>query len=481
MIILRPARQLLQTGLAGQTTAKTGRILPVSVYSLLQATPLTGISVYLLRFPQSSARAAAGLLADDRRHSNLLPAVRAADFPDLQNVPTISTGGGLCVSQRSAASDTACLAYGICYPAVAAYHSPQPLRKLMTRSGSLRRAVDLAPHPIHELQVLHILRKVIQSSQKGPGISERLKCCGAERGRRAKPLLLSHPDHYAVGRLLEGHGNAGVSTRMRARSRGDLHGYAVCLLQHLCAQAAPVELGYQGLGQIRGLHVPVQESLLHLFDYNREAIFPFQSIYDMRRFWFHLTMCMGIAASMLGLGLALRTSGRVLAQSAASDTPQPGSGSAYITQTYSEAINVRTGPSTVYYPVIGHMPIGATAPAIAASPSREWIEISYPGGPGGVGWVYAANVTLTGSLQVVEPPPTEAPLETATIDPTLAAAFSAAPTETRLPTFTPPPPLSIPVFPDSGASSLHFPMGWAIGLIALVGAGALGVSFFGRR
>jgi hypothetical protein len=190
---------------------------------------------------------------------------------------------------------------------------------------------------------------------------------------------------------------------------------------------------------------------------------------------------MGLAASMLGLGLALRTSNRALAQSAPTDTPQPGSGSAYITQTYTEPVNVRTGPSTVYYPVIGQLPIGATAPAIAASPSREWIEISYAGGPGGVGWIYAANVTLTGSLQIAEPPPTEAPLQTATIDPTLAAAFSVAPTETRLPTFTPPPPLVIPVFTDPGASAVHFPMGWAIGLIALIGAGVLGVSFFGRR
>ncbi len=190
---------------------------------------------------------------------------------------------------------------------------------------------------------------------------------------------------------------------------------------------------------------------------------------------------MGLAASMLSLGLALRTSHGALAQSVATDTPQPGSGSAYITQTYSEPVNVRTGPSTVYYPVIGRLPIGATAPAIGASPSREWIEISFPGGPGGVGWIYAANVTLTGSLQVVEPPPTESPLETATIDPTLAAAFSVAPTVTRLPTFTPPPPLAIPVFTDSGASSVHFPLGITIGLIALVGVGVLGVSFFGRR
>ena len=189
---------------------------------------------------------------------------------------------------------------------------------------------------------------------------------------------------------------------------------------------------------------------------------------------------MGLAASMLGLGLVLHSNGHVRAQSSSTDTPTPGSGSAYITQTYTEPVNVRTGPSTVYYPIIGHLPIGATAAALAASPSREWIEISFPDGPGGVGWVYAANVTLTGTLEVVEPPPTAAPLETATIDPTLAAAFSVPATATRLPTFTPPPPLVVPSFPEGGPSG-HFPMGWTIGVIVVLGAAVLGVSFFGRR
>jgi uncharacterized protein YraI len=201
----------------------------------------------------------------------------------------------------------------------------------------------------------------------------------------------------------------------------------------------------------------------------------------MQRFWFQFSIWMGFAASILGLALALTRNGPALAQAGATDTPQPGAAAAYITQTYTEAINVRTGPSTVYYPVIGKLEIGATASAIAASPSREWIEISYPAGPNGVGWIYAANVTLTGSLQIVEPPPTVAPVVTATFDPTLAAAFTVDPTQTRLPTFTPPPPLTVPAFPDSGGPSNGFPIGLTISLLALVGAAVFGVSFFGRR
>jgi uncharacterized protein YraI len=168
-------------------------------------------------------------------------------------------------------------------------------------------------------------------------------------------------------------------------------------------------------------------------------------------------------------------------QAAATETPSAAGASAYITQTYTEAINVRTGPSTVDYPTIGQLPIGATAPALATSPHHEWIEISFPGGPGGVGWIYAANVTLTGSLQVVEPPPTATTLATATIDPTLVAAFHIEPTETRLPTFTPAPPLAIPTYQDPVVPAAGFPMGGAIFVIAVVGVLALVVSVFGRR
>jgi uncharacterized protein YraI len=171
----------------------------------------------------------------------------------------------------------------------------------------------------------------------------------------------------------------------------------------------------------------------------------------------------------------------VIAQDAATATPASNGASAYITQTYSEAINVRTGPSTVDYPTIGQLPVGSTAPALATSPHHEWIEISFPAGPGGVGWIYAANVTLTGTLQVVEPPPTATPLATATIDPTLVAAFQIEPTVTRLPTFTPAPPLVIPTYPDPTVPVTGFPIGGAIFVIAVLAIMVLVVSLFGRR
>ena len=110
---------------------------------------------------------------------------------------------------------------------------------------------------------------------------------------------------------------------------------------------------------------------------------------------------------------------------------------------YSEPINVRGGPSTVYYPIVGRVFPGDVLPALGVSPGREWVQIAYSDAPGGVGWLYATYVSISGGdLQVVEPPPTQTPIATATINPTFAAAFIFLPTSTRMPTFTPPPPLT---------------------------------------
>ena len=198
----------------------------------------------------------------------------------------------------------------------------------------------------------------------------------------------------------------------------------------------------------------------------------------------HSRFQIGIWMSILASALAFQTpaSGRpVVSAQALTPTEIPGGPGAYITVTYSEPVNVRTGPSTVYYPVIGQLPVGTVAPALGASPSRVWIQIEFPAGPGGVGWVYAANVTLTGTLRIVEPPPTATPLASPTFDQTLAAAFTIQPTATRLPTFTPPAPLVVPTFADVPDQSQGFPMGIVILVLFLIGILVLFVSFLGRR
>jgi len=156
----------------------------------------------------------------------------------------------------------------------------------------------------------------------------------------------------------------------------------------------------------------------------------------MKRFWFKLIFRIFIAAGAMFLLVSIIPGETALAQG---ETPPPG---VYITVTYEEQINVRSGPSTVLYDVIGHLQPGDTALALGVSPGRDWVKISFPPAPDGIGWVYADLVTLSdGNLLVVEPPPTATPRVTATIDPTLAAAYTFAPLPTRLSTFTPPPPL----------------------------------------
>ncbi len=189
------------------------------------------------------------------------------------------------------------------------------------------------------------------------------------------------------------------------------------------------------------------------------------------------------AALCLGLGLAISSRARVLAQGGATQTP---AASVYITVLNNigePAINVRSGPSTAYYPIIGQLPVGATAPALGVSPGRAWIQISYPAGPAGVGWVYAEYVSLSpGYLPVVQPPPTPTLPATATFDPTWIAQFNLQPTPSRLPTFTPPAPLAMPTFSDPPhRPSGGFRAGMLILAFGAIGSLGLAISLIGRR
>ncbi len=135
-------------------------------------------------------------------------------------------------------------------------------------------------------------------------------------------------------------------------------------------------------------------------------------------------------------------------------------------------VNLRSGPGALYDRV-GVLLIGQKAPAKGRSPLGEWILVEYPGVPGGTAWVYALYVKIEPSTQlpIIEPPPTPTPIQTATIDPTLAAKFVVTLEPTRLPTFTAPPPLAIPTFSVESSPTLRgLPMGFVI-----LGMAALGI------
>jgi uncharacterized protein YraI len=151
----------------------------------------------------------------------------------------------------------------------------------------------------------------------------------------------------------------------------------------------------------------------------------------------------------------------------------------FVTVIYSEPINVRGGPSTVFYPVVGRVFPGDIFQALGVSPGREWVQIVYPDAPGGIGWLYAIYVSVEGGeLQIVEPPPTATPIATSTINPTFAAAFIFQPTATRMPTFTPPPPLEVPQFDDEiAARPSGIAPGWLVLGLLLIGGGGYFITF----
>jgi hypothetical protein len=201
-----------------------------------------------------------------------------------------------------------------------------------------------------------------------------------------------------------------------------------------------------------------------------------------KKFGFWIILILGIAG-LFSLG---SSSLPVAAQEQASSTPTltPISAGRFITVTYIEPINVRTGPSSFDYPIVGSIPVGGTAPAIGRSPAGEWIQIIFPDAPGGTGWVYAPNVTLSPGpfLPIVEPPPTATPLETPTLNPTFVAAFQTVVPPTRLPTFTSPPPLAIPTYRNSASASFgRLQTGWIIIGLGLIGILGMAVSSFRRR
>ncbi|MBN2386819.1 MAG: SH3 domain-containing protein [Anaerolineales bacterium] len=202
------------------------------------------------------------------------------------------------------------------------------------------------------------------------------------------------------------------------------------------------------------------------------------------RFWLKISFWFIFLLGLLALFATGPARTPVLAQQSTGSVPTV-TGTAtgpIVTITYPEQVNVRAGPSSVYYPAIGVMLPGQTAPALGRTSGGEWIQIYYPGVPGDVGWIYAPLVSLTpGFLPIVEPPPTATPRTTPTIDPTLQAAFQVPMTPTRLPTFTPAPPLSVPTFERLSGTRTGVPMGLVLFGLALVGMFGALVSFLRGR
>lgn len=150
-------------------------------------------------------------------------------------------------------------------------------------------------------------------------------------------------------------------------------------------------------------------------------------------------------------------------------------------------IKIYAGPSSLgEYPAVGILLANETAPALARARGKpDWIQIYYPGVPGSRGWVFALYVQLSpgANLDIIDVPATPTPLSTPTINPTLVAAFIGQQTPTRLPTFTPPPPVDLPQFSDTDPNSqtTGVPTGLLILSLALFGLFGVVLSYLRGR
>lgn len=132
--------------------------------------------------------------------------------------------------------------------------------------------------------------------------------------------------------------------------------------------------------------------------------------------------------------------------------------------------NLRAGPGTDY-DLLGALAHGDAAPATGRSARNDWVQIEYAGGPGDRAWVWIKTIALQGgtieSLPVIDPPPTP------TLPPTATGEIGPVPTliPTRLPTFTPPPPVSAVTFTDPPLTGSRFPV--ALLIIGLFAFGLL--------
>jgi hypothetical protein len=203
--------------------------------------------------------------------------------------------------------------------------------------------------------------------------------------------------------------------------------------------------------------------------------------YEMNKNQFHF-LSLTFLAVPLFLGTLFASTPTVVLAQQPTETPASPTG-LFITVLFDEPeINVRLGPNSSVYPIVGKLPAGATAPALGRSPGGDWIQIEFPGAPNGRGWVYSPLVQVSppGNLQIVEPPPTPVPPPTATFDPTLVAQFSVQPTSTRLPTFTPAPALTHPAYETTTSSRDSVPIGTIIIALAILGLIGFPISLIRR-
>ena len=203
--------------------------------------------------------------------------------------------------------------------------------------------------------------------------------------------------------------------------------------------------------------------------------------------WLKVALLSISLAALIALSLLVSARDTAIAQQPTGSVPTvTGTASGPVVTVYADLVqvDVYAGPSTYLYPAVGVLLAGQSVPALGRGQDADWIQVVYPGVLGSSAWVYAPYVRISpgANLQRVDAPPTPTPFSTPTIDPTLAAAFIAPETPTRLPTFTPPAEIVIPTFVDEDADQTNrIPVGLLIFSLGFVGALGVLISFLRGR
>jgi uncharacterized protein YraI len=199
-----------------------------------------------------------------------------------------------------------------------------------------------------------------------------------------------------------------------------------------------------------------------------------------------ITLLVFVPVALVLVSLTAPQKDAVIAQQPTGSIPTvTGTASGPIVTVYAdlEQVDVYSGPSTYLYPAVGVLLAGQSVPALGRGQDPDWIQVFYPGVMGSTAWVYAPYVRISpgARLPTVEAPPTPTPFSTPTINPTLAAAFIAPETPTRLPTFTPPAEIVIPTFVEEGEQANRIPVGLLMFSLGFVGALGVLISFLRGR
>ena len=203
--------------------------------------------------------------------------------------------------------------------------------------------------------------------------------------------------------------------------------------------------------------------------------------------WLKISLMGFLVAAFAGIVLNVPSQITVTAQQPTGSVPTvTGTVSGPFVTVYTDRaqLDIYSGPSSYLYPAVGVLLAGESVPALGRGEDPDWIQVLYPGVPGSKAWVYAPFVRLSpgAHLQSIKAPPTPTPFSTPTINPTLAAAFIAPETPTRLPTYTPPAAIIIPTFVEDQANQANrIPIGLVIFSLGFVGGLGVLISFLRGR